>query len=377
MTEMAQTAASLPLDIQRQLPKHVRLKLALREKLKELQSGATLPSISSLQAEFGVGLATVTRALRDLQADGLVEARHGIGVFATGRVHLKSVAIYIDFNVMGQHAGIFPQLLLKGFEVAARRFTDIQYRHYLSAGPGVDWSRRICVLQDDVRRHLVDGVIMLGRYDGQLSDLPVPVVALNAPPGVTCRVDLDFEVMIRRALATLKARNCRRVVLLGPAHAALPPPEDPYYKTALLERQRREFFRAEAPRQGMATRDEWVCGAASGGDLELTVRSAARTFTAAWQAAPEKPNALICLDDYMTTGAIQAMRELGIEPGRDIQIVSHANRGSNVLADLPVTAIEFDPTDVAQSLLETVHKLIDGVNVPDTVLVPPVGGTGA
>ena len=44
--------------------------------------GALMPSEAELVAEFGVSRMTVTRALRELQAEGLVDRAQGVGTFA-------------------------------------------------------------------------------------------------------------------------------------------------------------------------------------------------------------------------------------------------------------------------------------------------------
>jgi DNA-binding LacI/PurR family transcriptional regulator len=370
MVKFSSTSPILPLNLQRHLPKHAKLKLALQETLKHLKPGQALSSISTLQKEFGVAQGTVTRVLRDLQAEGLVEARHGSGIFATGRAQLKSIAIHILFDILNPKAGQFPGLLLKGLEQAAGRFQDVQFRHYFQAGTGVLWPTRVCTLEADVRQRLVDGIIALGVYDGRLDDLPVPVVALYEPAGVTCRINLDFESLIGHALTLLNARGCKRVALLGQDKE--PDPQASALEIR-LKKQRLEFFLQETARQGLTTRPEWICSPENRG-LEQLVPAAGEAFTEVWGSVAEKPDSLICLDDYMAVGAVQAIRKLGLEPDRDIRIVTHANRGSTVLEGLPVTAIEFDPADVAFALLETTNNLIEGVRVASPVLVPPMAG---
>lgn len=49
----------------------------------ELESGATLPTEPELAEQFGVSRAVVRDATRILMAQGLVEVRHGLGVFVT------------------------------------------------------------------------------------------------------------------------------------------------------------------------------------------------------------------------------------------------------------------------------------------------------
>jgi GntR family transcriptional regulator len=45
--------------------------------------GALLPSVRALAAEAGVNPLTVAKAYHDLQANGLVTARKGVGLFAS------------------------------------------------------------------------------------------------------------------------------------------------------------------------------------------------------------------------------------------------------------------------------------------------------
>lgn len=46
-----------------------------------LQSGDRLPAISAMAADFGVGAPTIREALKTLEAVGVVDIRHGAGVF--------------------------------------------------------------------------------------------------------------------------------------------------------------------------------------------------------------------------------------------------------------------------------------------------------
>jgi GntR family histidine utilization transcriptional repressor len=69
---------------------YARVKRALKEALAAGQypAGSQMPSEAELVARFGVSRMTVNRALRELQAEGLVERVQGVGTFAArlGRV---------------------------------------------------------------------------------------------------------------------------------------------------------------------------------------------------------------------------------------------------------------------------------------------------
>lgn len=67
---------------------YARVKQHLKEGLAagRWAPGALMPSEAELVAQFGVSRMTVTRALKELQAEGLVERTQGVGTFAA-RLH--------------------------------------------------------------------------------------------------------------------------------------------------------------------------------------------------------------------------------------------------------------------------------------------------
>ena len=71
---------------------YARVKQHLRQGLAERvwPPGAQMPSEAALVAQFGVSRMTINRALRELQAEGLVERVQGLGTFAAGLERLTS-----------------------------------------------------------------------------------------------------------------------------------------------------------------------------------------------------------------------------------------------------------------------------------------------
>jgi GntR family histidine utilization transcriptional repressor len=66
------------------LAPYARVKASLKSGLASGRwpAGARMPSEAELMAQFGVSRMTVTRALRELQAEGMVERSQGVGTFA-------------------------------------------------------------------------------------------------------------------------------------------------------------------------------------------------------------------------------------------------------------------------------------------------------
>jgi GntR family histidine utilization transcriptional repressor len=82
------------------LPPYARVKQHLKEGLATglWPPGALMPSEAELVAEFGVSRMTVSRALRELQAEGLVERSQGVGTFAAPLHRVSSTLTIRDLH---------------------------------------------------------------------------------------------------------------------------------------------------------------------------------------------------------------------------------------------------------------------------------------
>ena len=88
---------------------YARVKQFLKQELERgrWSPGTLMPSEAELVAQFGVSRMTVTRALRELQSEGLVDRLQGVGTFAA---HLSRVAstltirdLHEEITVRGHH----------------------------------------------------------------------------------------------------------------------------------------------------------------------------------------------------------------------------------------------------------------------------------
>ncbi len=79
---------------------YTRIKQHLREGLAggRWPAGALMPSEAELVAEFGVSRMTVSRALRELQAEGLVQRTQGVGTFAAQLHRVSSTLTLHDLH---------------------------------------------------------------------------------------------------------------------------------------------------------------------------------------------------------------------------------------------------------------------------------------
>ena len=79
---------------------YARVKHHLKERLAagDWPAGALMPSEAELVAQFGVSRMTVNRALRELQAEGLVERVQGVGTFAAALHRVSSTLTLRDLQ---------------------------------------------------------------------------------------------------------------------------------------------------------------------------------------------------------------------------------------------------------------------------------------
>lgn len=82
------------------LPLFAQIKSRLRQDIleKRLPAGQKLPSESQLQLAFGVSRITVRQALKELQAEGLVETFNGKGSFVTRPAESSRLGMLVGFN---------------------------------------------------------------------------------------------------------------------------------------------------------------------------------------------------------------------------------------------------------------------------------------
>ena len=89
--------------------------------------------------------------------------------------------------------------------------------------------------------------------------------------------------------------------------------------------------------------------------LCLLARSAACVFLVVWALAqPERPDGLIVLNENLLPPVLAGLRECGVVPGREMQIVSHCN----IPATKPlVCGLDYVAFNAKSLLLHSIDRL--------------------
>jgi DNA-binding FadR family transcriptional regulator len=122
MPESWATAAGIALDHTADVPLGVQLDWVVRAAVASgrLRAGDRLPGLREVADQLGVNHNTVRAAVAKLEADGLLETRHGSGTFvaAGAAAQLRQAALLDEVAQRAQDAGIAPRELAAALYVA-------------------------------------------------------------------------------------------------------------------------------------------------------------------------------------------------------------------------------------------------------------------
>jgi GntR family transcriptional repressor for pyruvate dehydrogenase complex len=149
----------------------------------ELGDGDRLPSVQQLGERFGVAPATLREALRRLEGIGLVEFRHGAGVFLRGdgqrMVVVNTYAEDLDdrrlLDLLDARRLIEPHLA----ELAARRCTEADAAELVAL---LDHARKALAVDTELNRVNLEFHEAIARLSGNevLSQLMQSLLEINA-----------------------------------------------------------------------------------------------------------------------------------------------------------------------------------------------------
>jgi LacI family transcriptional regulator len=89
-------------------------------------------------------------------------------------------------------------------------------------------------------------------------------------------------------------------------------------------------------------------------------------------ARKPRPTALLCATDAMAMGAMRAVQELGLAPGRDVAIIGHDDLPSAQFTSPPLSTMRIDAADVGSQLAGLLLRRMKGEPIESLQIVLPV-----
>lgn len=326
------------------------------------------PNLRQIATELGLSVTTVSRALKDgpevrpettekvkaaAQKLGYAPNPHGLAL-RTGRTNSLTVVLPLETRAYLADIGKVP--LIEGMTLAARRAGYML--SICSVGPDEDQLELLRRLGGSAT---TDGVIITRITSGDprigfLQEQNLPFASFGRSDGGIDHawVDIDNEAMCHDAAERLFAQGHRRIAL------QLPSRDD------LLSRARLAGFARAHEAAGLQVAPERV-----GHDLFTMAESAA--FFGQVLDGPMPPSALICANELGLLGAVRALRDRGLRPGRDVALVTRDSSHMSSYLALPALMHFVDMAEIGQSLIAALIGRIETPAAPPTqVLVKGV-----
>jgi DNA-binding LacI/PurR family transcriptional regulator len=335
-----------------------------------------MPTIQQLCEMLGVSIVTLNRSLSELEAQNIIQRKHGVGIFVSPRIGQRTVALVYDRDIFAAGASPFCGMLVEAARARASSSNE-KFSFYL-AMPSKEGFPVHDDLVEDLRAARVDGVLFVGEGNPAaaqyLERQDVPLVALSYTPLTTHRVCIDWSESARLGVEALAQQGCSRIALwipigngLGRAAGANSFPELDAFRSA-LKTNGKDFFPELVWRDDMLHADN--IESTLGTNQEQGFRAAHEVFNGKEMA----PDGLVILDDMMARGALVTLQQLGLQVGSDVKIATHLNKGSDVLSPFEesVTIIEVDPQEIVDTLFGMLQTLMNGEPlVKNVVAVKP------
>jgi DNA-binding LacI/PurR family transcriptional regulator len=338
----------------------------LADQVRRLTPHSKLPRVTELRSELGVSLTTLDAALRKLEDRNLIYRVQGSGIFVSPRASAGIALICDPSYFRGASHSPFWDMLLEESRARAQAHGEQFSCHFSQAADD-----HAVAIHEGLAQQILDGRVQgvlgvgLTKAAAQwLQEHHVPIVAFaGTGHPVVC---LDEEALVTMGVQNLARQGCRRIeywtpmpqwILIWMAHsdrkvaaferAALSSGFD-LHQTKIRDNRHLLSFAAGADRPSQTSESHQE----QGYRIALEVFSADRS---------QWPDGLLIDDDLMTSGVMLGLQKLNVKVGIDVQITSHANRGSTVLMGHDnLTLLEFDPADVVATMFDELEKQIDG-----------------
>jgi len=310
--------------------------------------GSQIPTLDKLEQRFGYSRMTISHAIRELAAQGLLETRGKAGTFVRCAPDSATLGILANFqsdSLSRQPFALTLTQLLESALLAAghrvRVYPETPELLHDAEGP-------CAALREDMQRQSLAGMIAVAsnlpeweRRHPHLR-LPVPTVCVSYH-AARYRVYYDFAAAVDVGVAALLATGRRRVGMIGCPHPVMTP-----------------RFTQLARQAGLEVHPEWLQTHAV---ATIGEEYGFRALHRMWQSA-SRPDALFVPDDIAAKGVCQAALALGLRIPADLAVVYQANAGIDHFYPFPLSPIVLDLPAMAAAAIDLMHRVIANPALP-------------
>jgi DNA-binding LacI/PurR family transcriptional regulator len=376
MTETLQT------PLTRRPPKFQAVCARLTDLAHRLGPGEKLPTVAQLRDQLGVSVATLNTALGELEAQHILQRKHGVGIYVSERLHHRTICLVCDPSFF-QAAATSPfwNMLIERSQKRAEAHQE-QFSYHFSLPQSSNGEPRLAPLHEGLLREIkagcVDGILAVGLNTPDtawMEEQWVPFVAFAGPGPYV--VGMDNARLVDIAVEQLAAQGCRRIAFWSAVSPHRTEGQPPRATVPLGVRE----FKAAMERHGLTFEPALVednCHLCREDGKPHTVTHQEQGYNTACRVFGDQkiapPDGIVCADDMLLVGALNLLPKLGVRVGEDVRIATHGNIGSPVLLGWEdrLTIIAYDPDEVVAEMFRLLERLMEGEKpIPNFAMVRP------
>ena len=244
---------------------------------------------------------------------------------------------------------ILDQFLQSMFNTAEKRGYYLLCFPYLEPGKQLDMYRHL-IDTGRVDAFVVSSLNYTDPYVAFLCEREFPFVAFGRLDGslIFPNIDVDGGLGIRMAVEHLLSLGHRKIATLA------------WPINSRVGDNRIEGYFSAMHAAGIEVRPEWV--ERGEGSYEVGLRA-----TTTLLALPEttRPTAIVAMNDLMAIGAMAAIRNFGLFPGKDIAVTGFDDTPTARFLNPPLTSLRQPVWEIGQHLMERLITYLETGHYPD------------
>lgn len=325
----------------------------LKQRIRQRSfDGGRLPPERQLAAEYGVTRLTLRKALKVLDAEGLIARLGAKGTFVVEKEPLpvtgtvRKIA-YIQIEKNREPLGVYHGTIMSAIEKGVRKNRSSMLFYNVGSASEIEH-----LFSPALPAEELDAVIIAGgvtpRILKQVRQVQFPVLLIGR---LTCADSVEDEVdqvmddpdaYTREGMRFLLGRGCRRIAFVDCSA----------YQWGMIAQQR---YMQMLEDEDIEYREELVlrCGSSRMRDA----------FELGANIATLNVDGVFVRHDIVARGFYDGLAARGIVAGKDLQWMSVGHRGDNV-EHLHLPRMVVDPAEIAQAALETLATRLAKPGVP-------------
>jgi len=346
-------------------PLHIMVANILRQEIRSKKPDEQIESEKKLADRFGVSSLTVREALARLAEEGLIERRHGSGTFVKEKKNAVALLV-ADWLFKGSGTFFFMQLAQMLRENFMRSSCEVgfhlgKFEPWTGQGVNPRWP-----LVSEIEKGELSGVIAICVEPPRAwvdFALECGVACVTSSQGLPYSVGSDSRFMVKEGVRFICEKGRKNIAFFQ------------WSNISAEEEQAGLFlrpFRDALAEYNLPYRREWVFGSLKPDDPTSSWQS----FMALWRANGLRPDSILVVDDLLYRDVAIALLCAGVRVPQDVLVVTHANRGSDIIYPFSTVRMEYDPQDFANALSDICLRLMNGEKVSKEPVVIPFRWVG-